>query len=680
MSLVQPIYKKLAAMSSLAAFFLGANQVKGQILYQDFDPDLTDYGEDWFGEIEIDMNLDGETDFVIDAWRFDPCMYCAADFGIDITPTGDHLIAASLFESTTCYLGFFLDTIPSQYIVNISPSGTEIPGTLNFEEHPTIIVDFNTDNWSSGWGDGCLISGPSSMGYIPIKLQSGLDSYYGWIRLSTFFDNVTVHEAALQLVPNESITAGALADSVLITPAFDLKANHIAEYGTASDYTLEAQKSLQEAYIEKYKLFIIPAELTGTLTTADLIDQPESHSMQWIPNGDTILLPIPEDQLDYNGTPLVPDSAYCFVILHELIDLTATFLSAYSEEFIFNNVVAAPENLSHTILCDSSLAATLQVHFEPAEEAISIYSYRVYLGKDPSPGGTPPPLPDAVELLALPEIQFSEVLVDGSTIYEITLPTDQLDIAGNPITSDSIYVLFALSVPVSLEQLPDFVHQTDIQIGNTATAVTDIFAIDNGDEGNISDIYYSFTHGIPEDNTDAYRIFLVENGGPEPDIEFMLDPAPGSFTYTPLSGVSGAGWLSSASTTWDGNDVTNDTYYYLIIASIPDDELCTKAAYAVSDLFLYTDTISVPDGMSNDALLEENIFITNEQDAVILHVNNKKESDQLTLKDIQGRMVPFNSITSEFNYRINTSHLPEGMYILSYMNNNITYNFIFYRY
>jgi len=674
MSLVQPIYKKLAAMSSLAAFFLGTSEVKGQILYQDYDPDLTDDAEDWYGEIEIDMNLDGETDFVIDAWSFDPCMYCAADFGIDITPTGDNIIAASLFESTTCYLGFFLDTIPSQYIVNISPLGTEIPGTLNFEEHPTIIVNFNTDNYSSGWGDGCLISGPSSTGYIPIKLQSGLDSYFGWIRLSAFMDNVVVNEAALQLNPDESIIAGALADSVLISPAFELKANHIAEYGTASDYKLEAQKSLHEAYIEKYKLFILPAELSGTLTTADLIDQPELHSMQWIPNGDTIHLTIPETQLAYDGTLLTPDSAYCFVILHELIDLPSAFLSAYSEEFIFNNVVAAPENLSHTILCDSIAYATLQVHFEPAEEAISIYSYRVYLGKDPSPGGDPPPLPDAAELLALPEMQFSEILFDGSTIYEVTLPTDQLDIAGNPITADSIYVLFALSVPAGVDQLPDFDYQTDVQIGNTATAVTDIIALDNGEEGNISDIFYSFTHGYPEDNITAYRIFLVESGGAEPNIEFMLNPDAGSFTYTPLSGDSGAGWLSSLSTTWNGNEVVSETFYYLLIASIPDDELCTKASYAVSEPFFYT-TDSVPDDVNDLTYQDEDIFITQENETVILHVSNKKDSDQITLRDIQGRQLQILPVETDYNYRINTANLPRGNYLLNYYHENKIYNF-----
>lgn len=585
-----PFYKKLAEISKLSAVFLGSIPAVGQVLYQDFDPDLVADGEDWYPNnfVELDLNLDGEIDATVIANVWDPCSYCGADSIISIDVADNITVPAFLSEShicTDCDWGTYL--AEAQYLVNIVGSSNEIPGSLNFDINPSKIISYNQGNYSSCWSDGCQF-GPSLYGgYIPLNLNiDGLD-YYGWIRLSISFGSAIIKETAFSLVPETTLETGVLPDSIILSPATNLSTQKISHEGLPSDIQLQALPSAGETYIERYRLFVLPEELSGELTAETLSTYPEEHSIIWTPNDDTIQTIIPSDQLAYDGSSLEVDSNYVFVILHEIEDSPFAFLSEYSASFFFNSMVAEPSITSFEVNCDSIFPPQLIVSWNAPEDTLNISSYRLYLGKDPSPGGAPPPLPEASELILLSEDQYIEVEATEAMEYEAIIPNDLFDISGNPISNDTTYVLFVLSVPEFEYQLPAYDYSLNVKVGFIADPVKSLIASDLGDSGSISDIHVSFDHGEDESHTYSYRIFLNQSGHPEPDTAFILDAPVGTYTYSPLLGSSESVYLSPYSSTWDGETVLDSTLYYVIVASIPNSIPCTYTGIEISGTFLY---------------------------------------------------------------------------------------------
>lgn len=576
----------------MATALLGSTSVNGQVLYQDFDPDLHADGEFWFPNniIELDINMDGEIDVTLLAIVWDPCMYCAADYHVNFIPESNVRAAAYLSESHICTDCFGTFTVAEQHIVHVIPEGEVIPGGLDFGVNPNLVLSFNQGNFSTCWTDPGCHTGPTLYnGYIPIRLTMDDLPYFGWIRLSIgFFATVTVYKTALQLVSGADISTLAIEDSMVIGPATDLVAVHLAEEGLPSDYRLQALPAAGETYLERYRLFILPADDYTGITASDLDTMPETHSLTWIPNNDTIDLLIPNDQLAYDGTPLMADSSYVFVILHELTDNPVRYLSEFSAPFIFDLKVSAPVSVGYSLDCIDEYPPVMTVSWEAPEDALSIAAYRIYLGEDPSPGGGPPPLPDPVELYGLPEDRFIEVPAGAALSYEATLPNSFLDISGNNIEIGTTYVLFVMSIPAEEYQIPTYQYLLDVHRGFLAQPVSDIEVSDIGDAGIISDIHYSYTQGSPETYTAAYRLLLNRVGQPEPDTAAIIDAPVGTFTYEPIAGSIESGYLSASSTTWDGEDVMDDTYYYLLIASLPNAEPCAYISIVRSDTFLYS--------------------------------------------------------------------------------------------
>lgn len=211
----QSTSKKLAGYSAMAgAFVLMANGANAQLLYTDVEPDETYSGDGEF--YELDLNNDGDVDF----------MFTVADF----TYPG---FFYSISDPTNTWPGLIRNV--RIYSYNGSVGGdigaysTLLPYALNAG------ADINSDmqwNTSSAYGNQIMafylgvVSYPSpgstyafvtagnwpgkSDKYIPLRLNDGGDSYYGWARLDVD-DNCnefTIKDYALKQTPDASIEAG----------------------------------------------------------------------------------------------------------------------------------------------------------------------------------------------------------------------------------------------------------------------------------------------------------------------------------------------------------------------------------------------------------------------------------------------------------------------------------------
>jgi hypothetical protein len=125
------------------------------------------------------------------------------------------LVAGSVFfdsKGSAARYSFFPSSGSDLRTSDPIPSGTEIPGTVEFSSNQTFTLP-NT--------------APDSRNIVP--LRSDLDGVFrfGWLEYSTTSNSVTVHQWALNSTPNEQILAGAIpepAHAALLTAATALVA------------------------------------------------------------------------------------------------------------------------------------------------------------------------------------------------------------------------------------------------------------------------------------------------------------------------------------------------------------------------------------------------------------------------------------------------------------------------
>lgn len=215
-TVTQSTAKKLAGYSSLAgAFVLASTGVNGQMVYTDVDPDETYSGDGEF--YELDINNDGDVDY----------MFAIADF----TYPG---FFYSIADPTVTWAGLIRNVRIYSYNGSVGGEsgsyGTLLPYALNNG------ADINEDmqwNTSSAYGNQIMafylgvVDYPAAGStyafvtagnwpgkndkYIPLKLNDGGDSFYGWARLDVD-DNCnefTIKDYAINSVADAGTEAGA---------------------------------------------------------------------------------------------------------------------------------------------------------------------------------------------------------------------------------------------------------------------------------------------------------------------------------------------------------------------------------------------------------------------------------------------------------------------------------------
>lgn len=205
---------KLAGYSALAsAFVLSAASANGQIQYTDVDPDETyDNSGDFY---ELDLNMDGDVDFTVSIYTF---TYPGAFSTTVSHATYDGILKwiwanaynGSIGGSTLASGGY---TFAFPYAKN---EGAAIDDGLSWQNlsNQTMVFSFgvldvpapgSTYAFSlyGNWSD-------KSDKYLPLLLDDGGNTYYGWARFDVDANNheFKIKDYAVQGVADASIDAG----------------------------------------------------------------------------------------------------------------------------------------------------------------------------------------------------------------------------------------------------------------------------------------------------------------------------------------------------------------------------------------------------------------------------------------------------------------------------------------
>lgn len=209
--------QKLAGYAALAgAFVLGSTGAKGQVIYTDVNPDET-YSDD--GDFyEIDLNLDGSTDFsiaVID-FTYPGFFYSTGTLGNTWAGLLQGVVVHSYNGSVAGSSGASGTVLP--YALN---NGADIDGGLSFHTNASYgvqtmvfylgVIDYPAPGSTFGFFTGGNWNNKHDK-YLGFKLNDGGDSYYGWARLDVESNHheFTIKDFAYKATADATIQAGEM--------------------------------------------------------------------------------------------------------------------------------------------------------------------------------------------------------------------------------------------------------------------------------------------------------------------------------------------------------------------------------------------------------------------------------------------------------------------------------------
>lgn len=208
-----------------------------------------------------------------------------------------------------------------------------------------------------------------------------------------------------------------------------------------------------------------------------------------------------------------------------------------------NSIKPIVYNVSETY--DGNSGSGLNVKFFSPFYSNLVEEYRIFVMKNSDPTDI-----DIEDLLALPETNYQKIEA-GEREYSIQLNVELNDLANKKILAGEDYRLIILAISNKLDSFPHgysltptFTYKTFLSAAGTP------LVLDTGNEGNSSDLKFSFTKNNNEDYTNEYRIMVLPK-----DSVVLFD-------------------IKQASQINQGNyyplNVSNDSIYNIENISIPD--------------------------------------------------------------------------------------------------------------
>lgn len=186
--------KRLASYGALAVAIAGVADASGQIQYTDVDPDEvltgTRFMLDLNGDATVDYEISNDGEFSGATPGTTARVYTSNSSSIlGMNAGGNYNYPFALSE------GAAIDGGESTWITN---------------------SNYQTLNWmgcaytNSQWCDGQVDK------YLGLRITVGSDQHYGWVRMDIPADasSITIKDYAINLTPNEGITAGDMGLSV----------------------------------------------------------------------------------------------------------------------------------------------------------------------------------------------------------------------------------------------------------------------------------------------------------------------------------------------------------------------------------------------------------------------------------------------------------------------------------
>jgi hypothetical protein len=208
-----------------------------------------------------------------------------------------------------------------------------------------------------------------------------------------------------------------------------------------------------------------------------------------------------------------------------------------------NSIKPIVYNVSETY--DGNNGSGLNVKFFSPFYSNLVEEYRIFVMKNSDPADI-----EIEDLLALPETNYQKIEA-GEREYSIQLNVDLNDITNEKILAGEDYRLIILAISNKLDSFPHGYSLTPTFTFRTfLSAAGTPLVIDTGNDGNSSDLKFSFTKNNSENYTDEYRIMVLPK-----DSAVLFD-------------------IKQASQINEGNyyplNVSNDSIYNIENISIPD--------------------------------------------------------------------------------------------------------------
>lgn len=421
---------KPEAYAVFAAAFLSNQISNGQVIVNDYDPDLRMMN--WTGEytgddtVQIDINDNGIYDLI-----FEYNTYIDADVLLDVS---DAVISVLGYDGYVAPLG--TGDIIDEGI------GSWLPGT-------NLLRAFNnTWNFTSS---SCITSSFGLIGvndYIGLKLNLSGETHYGWVRLSArnivdyscdyyrIGSPLTIYEAAYNQTGNEPIICNANVKKEVVNGVFDY-------YDTENISEFRVQVNPPDIIDFQSLRFYLVSDRGAALnfSVEDALALPATNYFTMpadaINPDEVTYLTVPAYVLDTEGHPFDPDKYYALfsmVIPMEGDDANLTLSSPSS--IIQGKDQACILEMEETDFLIENITQTengynfiLTFPADADESDISGYKVGLYDESDV----------ENIDELNFVEGAYQPVAKTGAAEYTVYFSDLQTTIDGKPLTTNNVY-------------------------------------------------------------------------------------------------------------------------------------------------------------------------------------------------------------------------------------------------
>ncbi|MFI5171808.1 MAG: hypothetical protein ACHQFW_05430 [Chitinophagales bacterium] len=638
-----------------ASFLLLTNQLDGQLIYTDVDPDINVY----LDNVNFDFDNDGDADFkFIFTVETSPSLI-PSELKVRINPLGDNKVVYSIQTIPVTYSGTPWSTYTSgatQLLFTVSPvinSGETIDAALNFQTNLANLYEllyfnvYSSANYQP-FKPGDWMAETNKFAGLQLSIDGEL--HYGWVRLSVdATTGITVHDFAYEQNPDTPV----MTREVNFSPAW-LFANDMGTTGTGADLQFGFTAPEDEPDILVYRIICVKQEGVEdfTLEMANVLAADQYTEI--IPDGSIeYLSSFSSLSKDSDGDLITIAQPYQLFILN-VMDPASGFLNMISKPGdtveLLDNVLPVVDVVADDF-SDLGNGADLQINFNAPETEQGITEYRIIIvKKDDADAFT---ISDAEAVAAENYI----VVLPGSTSYSINL-TDATTDSDGDLVEPAKYKAFVLSVvdgtTASVNALSE--PSAVITIETNTSVVNPVLLLDVGETGDGNDIKITFPFSALEQTVEEYRVYLVDFATA---FDFdataaLVVPLPDYISILPTETdivING----NSATTDSKGNLITWGVPYYAYVLSMASVYGITDSLSAPSNQLI----LNYPVNIDNNDLKGIELFSANN----IIHINLNSIPAQtfFSLTDAEGREV-FKAEITELKTTFDLD-MPSGIYI-----------------
>ncbi len=479
--------------------------------------------------------------------------------------------------------------------------GSMIDNTLSYRQQTAQLSNFYVYD-SQCNGAWCNVTSK----FLGFRIKEGTNIYYGWLRMSTNQDNncLIVHDYAIQLTPGIPIAAGEglpiFAENLMLTD----ESNH----RNASDINLTFTSSMLWEQVNQYRVMIVPADLSEDFSLDAAIEVENDRYFMITPSSDAFSGTLPETLPDVFGNEIAEFIPYRVVIL-SVSSNSAEFpdvLSEPSPELTLSSPCVSITQLQANSEYLGGTAYNIQVSFDKpeAEQGISGY-YLLFVAGDE--------LSDLnIETASAVNPENVVLIATGSETYAAAFAhTAVRDWHGEELNPDRNYhtAVLALADGVVYNVNTLTVTTNSFKLKRLCQAPIYVFAYDNDNTGNSTDIGLRCVIPANETGIEAYRFYIVPLAlAGQFTYEMALQAGEGNFVEAQPTGSTLNLTAGTQTHLYNGNPVPADSALVVFAMSYPDMVYCDRGTVS---------NMSRPFVLSNP-----NVFVTGQISGNDLQYNN----------------------------------------------------------